>query len=53
MAYRCLLQCAVKYDIVGDGMATELFTINEDTGSISVKSALTDDIGLDYKVSLK
>lgn len=46
------LQCPVKYDIVGDGLAPQLFAINEDTGLISLKVSLMEDTGLEYKVFL-
>ena len=45
-----VLQCAVKYDIVGDGRAVELFRINEDTGVITLTQPFTIDDAILYKV---
>ena len=47
-----LLQCAVKYEITGDGLATSLFSINEDTGVILLDEPFTIDIGTLYVVRL-
>ena len=45
-----LLQCAVKYEITGDGLATSLFSINEDTGVILLDEPFTIDVGTLYVV---
>ena len=50
-SHGCLvLQCVVKYDIVGDGRAVELFSIEEDTGVITLTRPFTIDDAILYKV---
>ena len=47
-----VLQCAVKYEITGDGLATSLFSINEDSGVILLDEPFTIDVGTLYVVRL-
>jgi len=44
----------VKYSIVGDGLSTTLFEINEDTGLITLAQSFSvDAFGTEYTVSIK
>jgi protocadherin Fat 4 len=42
--------CAVRYSITGDGLATSLFTIGESTGEVTLKQEFTLDVGTLYVV---
>ena len=48
----CLFQCEVQYSIAGDGLSTQLFSIDEQTGLITLARPFSiDALGTEYTVS--
>ena len=46
----CIFQCPVSYDITGDGLASTLFSIDSESGEITLTQPLSIDTSISYVV---